>query len=118
MVGFESNKMAYIRVLDQSHHLVKQFSFSEGGKKKAYKLARKLAESTQKRHFIKSLGEHELRYDNPGGKHLAGASPKENRQYEHILQSELAHGYGLKRAKSIAAATVRKGQAKKRRSRR
>ncbi|MBO0719211.1 MAG: hypothetical protein J2P41_00180 [Blastocatellia bacterium] len=46
---------------------------------------------------------------NPRGKHLPGATAKQNRQYEHILKSELDRGTPLKDAKRIAAATVRAG---------
>lgn len=46
----------------------------------------------------------------PGNQHLSKASPKENRQYEHIKESELAAGKAVEDAKRIAAATVRKGQ--------
>jgi hypothetical protein len=35
-------------------------------------------------------------------------SNKDERQYEHIKESELDRGRGLKRSKSIAAATVNK----------
>lgn len=47
----------------------------------------------------------------PGNKHLPGATPKENRQYEHIKQSELASGKPEQAAKRIAAATVNQGRA-------
>src|SRR5215475_2846125 len=53
---------------------------------------------------------------NPGRKHLPGATPKEQRQYEHILKSELDRGASLRDAKRIAAATVR-GQERKTRGR-
>ena len=42
----------------------------------------------------------------PGKKHLPGASPIRQRQYEHIKASELASGKPLAEAKSIAAATT------------
>jgi hypothetical protein len=45
---------------------------------------------------------------NPKGKHLPGLPAKKQRQYEHILESELAMGRSVKRAKSIAAGRVRK----------
>ncbi len=48
----------------------------------------------------------------PGGKHLPGATAKENRQYAHIKESEIKAGVGTKRAKSIAAATVNKRRGK------
>ena len=48
-----------------------------------------------------------------GEKHVRSWSPKENRQYEHILQSELEEGRSEKRAKSIAAATVNKNRSRK-----
>lgn len=47
--------------------------------------------------------------NNPGRRHLAGATAKQQRQYEHILRSELDRGAPLKDAKRIAAATVRAG---------
>jgi hypothetical protein len=37
-----------------------------------------------------------------------GATPKEERQYEHIKESELEQGESEKDAKRIAAATVNK----------
>jgi len=42
----------------------------------------------------------------PGKKHVAGASKKENRKYEHIKESYEKRGN--KRAKEIAARTVNK----------
>jgi hypothetical protein len=52
----------------------------------------------------------------PGKKHLSKASAKENRMYEHIKQSEQRKEHrSPKRAKQIAAATVRKRQSSKRR---
>ena len=42
----------------------------------------------------------------PGKQHLPNVSPKEQRMYEHIKESELEQGRSTKRAKSIAAATV------------
>jgi hypothetical protein len=44
---------------------------------------------------------------NPKGKHLAGATAKQQRQYEAIKRSELKRGEDVKTAKRIAAATVR-----------
>jgi hypothetical protein len=44
----------------------------------------------------------------PGRKHLSGVSEKENRMYEHIKDSESKQGRSERRAKQIAAATVRK----------
>lgn len=46
----------------------------------------------------------------PKTKHLNKATPKENRQYEHIKESELKSGRPLKKAKQIAAATVNKNK--------
>src|SRR5262245_32027540 len=46
----------------------------------------------------------------PGKHHLPRATAKEQRQYEHILSSEMKSGKSKKTAKRIAAATVRKGQ--------
>jgi len=44
----------------------------------------------------------------PGGKHLRGVSPKEQRKYEHIKESAEKSGrYGY-RAKEVAARTVMK----------
>ena len=48
----------------------------------------------------------------PGNKHVAGATPKENRQYEHVKESEIKAGKPPKKAKQIAAATVNKFRAK------
>jgi hypothetical protein len=44
---------------------------------------------------------------NPHGKHLAGATPKQQRQYEAIKKSERKSGKSLAESKRIAAATVR-----------
>jgi hypothetical protein len=41
-----------------------------------------------------------------------GSSPKRERQYEHIVDSEEARGVGGKRAKEIAARTVNKERAR------
>jgi hypothetical protein len=49
----------------------------------------------------------------PGKKHVRGATAKQNRQYEHIKQSELKQGRSTKRAKEIAARTVNKQKSKK-----
>jgi hypothetical protein len=42
----------------------------------------------------------------PQKQHLPSVSPKEQRMYEHIKESEREQGRSTKRAKSIAAATV------------
>ncbi|HXE31614.1 MAG TPA: hypothetical protein VN515_07425 [Terriglobales bacterium] len=42
----------------------------------------------------------------PGRKHLAGVSPKEQREYEHIKESAEHSGRYGKRAKEVAARTV------------
>ena len=52
----------------------------------------------------------------PGKKHVRGASKKENRQYEHIKESEKKQGRSTKRAKEIAARTVNKQKSKKKKS--
>jgi hypothetical protein len=44
----------------------------------------------------------------PGKKHLKGVSKKEQRQYEHILDSARKSGRYGKRAKEVAARTVLK----------
>lgn len=44
----------------------------------------------------------------PGRKRLRGASAKEQRQYEHILESAKEEGRYGKRAKEVAARTVMK----------
>lgn len=49
----------------------------------------------------------------PGRQHLRGATPKENRQYEHILESAKEEGRYGKRAKEVAARTVMKQHSKK-----
>jgi hypothetical protein len=59
------------------------------------------------------LGERTRRRSNPGGRGLAGATPKQQRQYEAIKKSALAQGYGITDAKAIAAATVNKGKRKR-----
>lgn len=48
----------------------------------------------------------------PKGKHLAGASGKRQRQYEHIKDSAKERGTSTKRAKEIAARTVNKQRKK------
>lgn len=53
----------------------------------------------------------------PGGKHLRGASSKEQRQYEHIKKSAQKSGRYGKRAKEVAARTVMKQHSKKSHSR-
>ena len=49
----------------------------------------------------------------PGGKHLRGASSKEQRQYEHIKKSAEASGRYGSRAKEVAARTVMKEHGEK-----
>jgi len=49
----------------------------------------------------------------PGKKHLQGATPKEQRQYEHIKESAEKSGRYGKRAKEVAARTVMKQHKKK-----
>jgi hypothetical protein len=44
----------------------------------------------------------------PGRKHVAGATKKENRKYEHIKESYQKRGTSTRRAKEIAARTVNK----------
>lgn len=44
----------------------------------------------------------------PGKKHVRGVGPKEQRQYEHIVQSAEKSGRYGKRAKEVAARTVLK----------
>ena len=44
----------------------------------------------------------------PKGKHVRGASKKEQRQYEHIKESAQQSGRYGKRAKEVAARTVMK----------
>ncbi len=44
----------------------------------------------------------------PGKKHLRGVGGKEQRQYEHILESAKKEGRYGKRAKEVAARTVMK----------
>lgn len=56
-------------------------------------------------HFLKSE-EKEMKVQNK--KHLKGVGSKEQRQYEHILDSEKKEGRYGKRAKEIAARTVMK----------
>jgi hypothetical protein len=49
----------------------------------------------------------------PKEKHLAGATAKEQRQYEHIKESAQKSGRYGKRAKEVAARTVMKQHKKK-----
>ena len=42
----------------------------------------------------------------PKGRHLRGATPKEDRMYEHIKESAQKSGRYGKRAKEVAARTV------------
>lgn len=49
----------------------------------------------------------------PGKKRVAGVSSKEQRQYEHIKKSAQKSGRYGKRAKEVAARTVMKQHAKK-----
>lgn len=42
----------------------------------------------------------------PGTKHVRGVGPKEQRQYEHILESAKKEGRYGKRSKEVAARTV------------
>jgi hypothetical protein len=49
----------------------------------------------------------------PGKKQVKGASSKEQRQYEHIKKSAKKSGRYGKRAKEVAARTVMKQHAKK-----
>ena len=44
----------------------------------------------------------------PGKKHVKGAGPKEQREYEHIKESAQKSGRYGKRAKEVAARTVMK----------
>lgn len=44
----------------------------------------------------------------PGRKHVRGAGSKEQRQYEHILESARKEGRYKGRAKEVAARTVMK----------
>ena len=53
----------------------------------------------------------------PGAKKLKGATPKEQRQYEHIKRSAQKTGRYGKRAKEVAARTVMKQHEKAKRSR-
>jgi hypothetical protein len=47
----------------------------------------------------------------PGKKHLRGATPKQQRQYEHIKKSAQKSGRYGSRAKEVAARTVMKQKA-------
>ena len=49
----------------------------------------------------------------PEKKHLRGASAKEQRQYEHILESAKEEGRYGRRAKEVAARTVMKEHSEK-----
>lgn len=52
----------------------------------------------------------------PKGKHLRGASSKEQRQYEHIKEKAQKSGRYGKRAKEVAARTVMKEHKRKSKS--
>lgn len=52
----------------------------------------------------------------PAGKHLKGATSKEQRQYEHIKKKAQQSGRYGKRAKEVAARTVMKQHKKKKSS--
>jgi hypothetical protein len=54
----------------------------------------------------------------PRGKHLRGATKKEQREYEHIKKSAQKSGRYGKRAKEVAARTVMKQRSKKRKTKR
>lgn len=49
-------------------------------------------------------------------RHLKGASPKQQRQYEHIKKSAQRSGRYGKRAKEVAARTVMKQRKRKKKS--
>ena len=49
----------------------------------------------------------------PRGKHLRGASAKQQRQYEHIKKTAQKSGRYGKRAKEVAARTAMKQRSKK-----
>lgn len=49
----------------------------------------------------------------PGRKHLKGVSAREQRQYEHILESSRSKGRYGRRAKEVAARTVMKSHRSK-----
>jgi hypothetical protein len=49
----------------------------------------------------------------PGKRHVRGVGPKEQRQYEHILESARKEGRYGGRAKEVAARTVLKEHRKK-----
>lgn len=49
----------------------------------------------------------------PGKKHVAGATKKQNRKYEHIKESYEERGTSKGRAKEIAARTVNKQKSSK-----
>lgn len=53
----------------------------------------------------------------PQTEHLRGASPNEQRQYEKIKKSAQRSGRYGKRAKEVAARTVMKQRAKRKRAR-
>jgi len=53
----------------------------------------------------------------PRGKKLRGATPKQQRQYEHIKESAQKSGRYGKRAAEVATRTVNKEKSKRRRSR-
>lgn len=53
----------------------------------------------------------------PGGKHLRGATPKQNRMYEAIKKGYLKRGLKLATAKRRAAMTVNAIKARPRRRR-
>lgn len=69
------------------------------------KLMLRLKDSQGRWHYFSAVS---VMKRNPKGKHLRGATAKQERQYEHILESaKKYHRYG-KRKKEVAARTVRK----------
>jgi hypothetical protein len=59
--------------------------------------------------MVKRVGGEEM----PGKRHVRGVGPKEQRQYEHILESARKEGRYGGRAKEVAARTVLKEHAQK-----
>jgi len=66
--------------------------------------------------FLRRLSD-QLEENMPRGKHLRGVSEKEQRQYEHIKEAAEKSGRYGKRAKEVAARTVMKLRAQKKRKR-
>jgi hypothetical protein len=90
----------------------------EAGRKKPSSKPRKNCESffnvsNTSRTRLTTAKTSKRRLSMPKGKHLRGASSREQRQYEHIKKKAQKSGRYGKRAKEVAARTVMKQHKKK-----